>query len=326
MPPNPVPTISVVVPVYNGESYLRRGVESVLRQTSPAHEVLVVDDCSSDRTRESLGDLDPQVSWHVHGVNRGIPSGRNTGIRVATGDWIALLDSDDWWEADKLARQAALIQAAPHLDAVFCDFMHRWPDGSPAQWRGGMLGKLRSLDLELVPVGEVGYELVGPVAHRLIEQTSFIHPSTLLVRRGAFDRAGLFDEFLRNMEDLEMWIRLARVCRFGFVDAVLTQVEQRPTSLGHNIPRAAEHMLKVYGGLPGLFAPEVLPGPTLAAMRRHKAWAHRSLAWADDQRGERKTARHHYLRAMREGFEWGDLKGLARNYLPGGLIRRLRGG
>ena len=319
------PTIAAVIPVYNGESYLRRGVESVLHQTYPAIEILVVDDGSPDRTRESLGDLDSQVEWHLHGVNRGLPSARNTGIRASTSEWIALLDSDDWWESDKLARQVELIRRAPHLDAVFCDFMHRWPDGSPAQWRGGMIDKLRSLDLELRPIGDAGYELIGRVAHRLIEETSFIHPSTLLVRRRAFDRAGLFDERLRNMEDLEMWIRLARVCRIGFVDAILTQVEQRPTSLGHNIPRAAEHLLRVYGELPELFAPEVLPPVTLASIARHIAWAHRSLAWANDRNGDRGAARHHYVRAIRKSFQWGDLKGYARNCLPRSVIRRVRG-
>ena len=310
-------TFSVVIPVYNGRRYLRRAVLSALAQTRPPLEVVVVDDGSTDGTRECVADLAGKIRYLTHERNRGLSAARNTGIRAAAGGVVALLDSDDEWRPEKLAFQGELFDADPGIGAVFCDFVHRWPDGSPAQWRGGMAQKLRGFGLALE-----GGALGGDVAAKLVEHTSFVHPSTLAFRRELFDRAGPFDESLRSMEDLEMWVRMAKHARFGFADAVLVDVEQRADSLGHNVPKAAEHLLKIYERFEREFAP--LAAPTRRGIARQRLWAHASLAWAAYDRGDPASARRHYRAALKLGGGRSAFAGWLKSMLPRRGVAALR--
>ena len=93
--------ISVVIPSYNRKNFLRKALESVLNQTLQAHEILVVDDGSNDHTITDLSSDFPTVTW-LRQENAGVSAARNHGIRKASGEWIALLDSDDQWRKEKL--------------------------------------------------------------------------------------------------------------------------------------------------------------------------------------------------------------------------------
>ena len=113
-------TVSVVIPTYNRADTVPRAVQSVLAQTWPAKEIVVVDDGSSDNTREVLSGQGPQVKY-VYQDNQGVSAARNTGIRAASGDLIALLDSDDEWEPWKLELQIAAFREFPDLLIVGTD-------------------------------------------------------------------------------------------------------------------------------------------------------------------------------------------------------------
>src|SRR2546430_16171850 len=102
--------VTVVIPVYNGERFIQRAVDSILKQTYPVSQIIVVDDGSKDRTREIVEkEYSEQVTLLCQ-QNGGPARARNTGLRMATGEFIAFLDADDWWEPEKLTMQIRVLQ------------------------------------------------------------------------------------------------------------------------------------------------------------------------------------------------------------------------
>ena len=119
------PTISVVIPVYNGEKFIERTVESVLRQEYPAHELLVVNDGSTDGTEKILERYHGRVRVMTI-PNGGASQARNTGILAATGDYIALLDADDFWFKRRLLVNVEFIRCFPEVGFFGCNFITRY--------------------------------------------------------------------------------------------------------------------------------------------------------------------------------------------------------
>ena len=100
--------VSVVIPTYNYGHFVAEAVESALKQTYPNLEVIVVDDGSNDDTAERLRQFGNQIIY-IYQQNKGLSSARNAGIRRATGEWVAFLDADDVWHAEKIAKQLAAV-------------------------------------------------------------------------------------------------------------------------------------------------------------------------------------------------------------------------
>jgi len=113
-----LPRISVVIPAYNAERYLAEAVSSVLAQSHPPAETIIVDDGSSDRTAAQLEKFCAQTTY-LRQDHRGAAAARNQGIRIARGDFIAFLDADDLWIPEKLALQIEAFEHDPNLDVVF---------------------------------------------------------------------------------------------------------------------------------------------------------------------------------------------------------------
>src|SRR5919205_4589183 len=101
---NSSPPIIVIIPVYNGESYVAEAIESILDQTYRPAEVIVVDDGSTDNTAEVVKRFGDVVQYH-HQPNRGAGAARNRGVELSHGEFLAFLDADDLWHKDKLAHQ-----------------------------------------------------------------------------------------------------------------------------------------------------------------------------------------------------------------------------
>jgi glycosyltransferase involved in cell wall biosynthesis len=120
--------VSVVIPAYNAESTIVRAVTSVLRQTFQAHEIIIVDDCSTDATAVLISSLIEQTNSVViklirHRFNQGAASARNTGIDAACGEWVALLDADDSWHPEKLKIQMDAVCLHPEARIVGSDYV-----------------------------------------------------------------------------------------------------------------------------------------------------------------------------------------------------------
>lgn len=113
--------VSVIIPTYNYGRFLAESIDSVLAQTLPAHEVIVVDDGSTDDTPAVAARFGGRIVYHRQ-ANRGVSAARNLGIDRATGDWLAFLDADDMWEPVKLERVASVCRSQPRPAFVFTDF------------------------------------------------------------------------------------------------------------------------------------------------------------------------------------------------------------
>jgi glycosyltransferase involved in cell wall biosynthesis len=114
-------TESVIIPVYNGERFLAEALQSVLAQTLPPDEVIVVDDGSNDRTAQIVAEAAAQAAvsfQYVYQANQGSAAARSHGVRLARSELIAFQDADDLWSADKLAIQVALLRRHPQACAV----------------------------------------------------------------------------------------------------------------------------------------------------------------------------------------------------------------
>ena len=189
--------ISVVIPAYNAAWCVRRAVDSVLAQTLPCLETLVVDDGSTDDTTAVLSAYGDQVRI-VRKPNGGLSSARNAGIREARGTMVAFLDADDWWLPGKIAAQHELMLRRPEVGFSSVASRIEDPEGrlvnvwSSPEWQGSFLEHLFHQPAAVAGSG-----------------------SGVLVRRELFDRVGLFDERLKSLEDIDMWMRLAAVAPFA---------------------------------------------------------------------------------------------------------------
>lgn len=301
--------VSVVIPCYNGAAYVARAVESALAQSYPAVEVLVVDDGSTDNTSEVAAGFGSAITLIRHSKNAGLSAARNTAINSAKGRFIALLDSDDWWDKDKLAQQIALMTDHHDVDVVFSDFRGISTQGEPFGWQGGLRSALTARGLSLLPLSPHGLRVGGPVVRDLFENTSFIHPSTFLARRELLLRIGLFDQSTSPAEDLDMWLRLAAAgAQFAFVERLLVNVEARPESLGRSRIKMLLGTAQIYSQ-PGRYG--VQGSRALRRFARLKCCeTHRDLGWWYRQEGQRWKSASHYLQSLGYGFGLRTLLGL----------------
>jgi glycosyltransferase involved in cell wall biosynthesis len=184
------PLVSVIIPTCNRAWCLAEAVESVLAQDFRDFELIAVDDGSADDTPQLLERYGDAIRV-LRRENRGVSAARNAGIAAARGGLIAFLDSDDLWLPGKLSRQVAFFTSQP--EALICQTEELWVrngrrvnPGRRHRKRGGLIFE-PSLELCLVS------------------------PSAVMVRRGLFERVGLFDESLPACEDYDLWLRVS--CR-----------------------------------------------------------------------------------------------------------------
>jgi glycosyltransferase involved in cell wall biosynthesis len=215
------PKVSVIMAVLNGECFIDEAIQSIVDQTYKNVELVVVDDGSTDRTRDRVDAFRDrlEIQYVRHETPRGIAPSMNDGVRHATGELITFLDHDDAWVPDFLQTQTSYLDEHPDVGMVHCDFQTIDPQGaviqgSIAAWRG------RSR-----PSGSVFPQLF---------MDSFVVGNSVLIRRECFARLGLFDESLR-WGDYLMWMRIARHYRVDYVDRVLTKYRQHPTQSTRNL-------------------------------------------------------------------------------------------
>ena len=232
------PLTSIVVPTYNRAYCLPRTVDSALAQTNARVEVIIVDDGSRDETPALVASRygsDARVRF-IQQANGGVAVARNTGMRAAQGDYLALLDSDDIWQPWKLELQLACMRARPEVGMTWTDMEAIDPDGnviSPAYLRR-MYSAYRwfptseSLFRENLPLAELAPALasvvggrqfsVGDLASAMI-MGNLVHTSTVVFTRQRYQQVGDFsDQYRRAGEDYEFHLRTCRAGAVGFVD------------------------------------------------------------------------------------------------------------
>jgi glycosyltransferase involved in cell wall biosynthesis len=209
------PSIGVIIPAYNAEQTLGRALDSVLCQTRPPDEILLIDDFSSDSTADLARTyVDRGVKVLRLDERRGAAAARNAGIEASRGDWVAFLDADDEWLPRKLEKQAAAIASHPDASLVFCA-------SEEFSACGDSLGDtFRGLPVE-----------IGQNAWKALLGCNFVATPTVLAPRELLLELGGFDETLKVAEDQDMWIRLALSGLLAYVPETLVKVYVQPASL-----------------------------------------------------------------------------------------------
>lgn len=192
--------ISVIIPSYNRATSLSRALDSVYKQTLPANEVIVIDDGSTDDTRQVVTNRFPHAIYRYQ-PNKGVSAARNLGIRLANCEWLAFLDSDDEWLPGKLAQQYSAVNTQPGLKIIHTNEI--WVR------HGKHVNQMKK------------HTKYGGMIFRQCLPRCIISPSSVMVHRSLFDEIGVFDEDLPACEDYDLWLRCCARYPVYYIDAPL---------------------------------------------------------------------------------------------------------
>lgn len=220
-----MPAVTTIIPAYNASAYIEQAVDSALAQRGVESEVIVIDDGSKDNTWEVLQKYGDRIRA-VRQENAGHVRSRNRAAQMARGEWLAFLDADDDWLPDKLARQLAVAEEQTAM--VYTDRLNF-----------GDIDRIKERQSESVPLFE------GDVFEPLLFD-NFVTVSSVIIRKGWFDRLGGFDAELLVCEDWDLWLRLS--AEGGLVKLCpepLTRYRWTASSMSRNQQRMCNGRLKV---------------------------------------------------------------------------------
>jgi len=191
--------VSAIIPTYDRPQHLAGAIDSVLAQTYPDIEVVVVDDGSeTPYAQETVAEYPDSVRCLVHEGNRGLSAARNTGINAAEGEYVAFLDDDDRWEPTKIERQVAALDGSPEAALATCPLAAVDPDGTVLRCEGSKPD--------------------GDLSDAILVRNVVGSPSRVLVRADCFETIAPFDESLPTKQDWDLYIRLCQHWEVACVD------------------------------------------------------------------------------------------------------------
>lgn len=277
---------SVIMPVYNVETYLGAAIESVLGQTFQDFELIIVDDGSTDGSAAIYSAYhDPRIRV-VKQQNRGLAGARNAGIREASGAFIGLLDSDDLWRPEKLAAHIRHLKENPHLGVSYSssEFIDQ---------QGKSLGLFMTPKLEGI---DAGYILCrNPIGNGSapVFRAQVFDDIAYIIETPHGPERWFFDETFRYGEDIECWMRIAALTKWGFAGLAepLTLYRMVPGTLSANTDKMYEHWMRMLSRVEDY-------APDLAQAYGNKARAYQ--------------IRYYARRAVQEGQKWQALTYLRR--------------
>ena len=293
-----MPKVSIVVPIYNGERYLREALDSVFAQTFQDFAVICVDDGSTDKSPDLLREYGSKVTV-LQQRNKGACVARNAGARAATAPYIAFLDQDDRWYPRKLEQQVAVLDVEPDVILVLCN-----SDRMDAE------GRLLQVGATLAERATMHRSPLG----RLIDEDQLLS-SAILVRRDAFERAGMYDPELRGFEDFDLCARLKRLGRFKLIEESGMCYRVHAASLSHSagdaVVRSRERFLQ---NMRELYVGDETKQNLIRIML---AECYSDWGMNEVRSGNRKDGRRMLLRSLRYGsLKFRTYSRLLRSFLP----------
>ncbi len=214
-------SVSVVIPTYNAGSFVTQAIDSVLAQTAPPGEILVIDDGSKDDTKERLRSYQSSIRYLLQN-NQGVSAARNHGIKEATGEFVAFLDADDVWHPHKLGMQMQVFAARPELGFLSTQ-RFPWPASDYPQ------------------VDQDPLELLTPIPWERLVVQNLLDTSSIVCRREVLQAVGPFDTRLQGPEDHDLWLRIAEAGPIVHIQLPLTGYRQVPGSLSKQADRMWAH-------------------------------------------------------------------------------------
>ena len=212
-----LPKVSVIIPCYNRDHYISETIQSVLSQSYQNIELIVVDDGCTDGSRAILEGYGSKITLfeHPERVNKGQSAAINVGLNAATGEYIAILDSDDLFLPTKIEKQVLFLESNCEIGLVYCN-------GHSVNATGEKIG---------IFYGSDHVEESSPA--RLLMDCYFLLPNNSLVRKSLYDEVGGFDESLRSAQDHDMALRIAERTKMGYIDEVLFCYRRHKNSISH---------------------------------------------------------------------------------------------
>ncbi|HMJ25710.1 MAG TPA: glycosyltransferase family 2 protein [Pyrinomonadaceae bacterium] len=308
----PVPFVSIIIPAYNVASFIGETLTTVFAQTFTDFEVIIVNDGSPD-TEEFERALQPYIDriCYLKQENRGASAARNTGVRAARGELIAFLDADDLWAPNYLAEQLSFIREQG-CDLVCAD----------ANIFGDAVATRQTYMDSLM--GDAPPE--GPVTFlELVNADRSLITSGVVVRRELVLEVGLFDEALRNAQDFDLWLRLARHgAKLAYQRKVLLSYRSRPNSLSGDAINSHKRELRVFDKIEQSY--DFTPAERLevtAVIRKRRALLEYELGKLYLIPGEFARARESFTTANTLQRNWKPRLALWLTRLAPGLFRAL---
>jgi glycosyltransferase involved in cell wall biosynthesis len=299
-----MPLFSVIVPIYNGAATIDRALKSVFDQTFSDYEIVVCDDGSTDDTASVLAKYGDKIRV-VRQANRGLPAARNAAVKASRGELLALIDHDDQWLPQKLELAVAAMRADPAAALLYSD---------------------------LIVVNEAGEEFRrsqiapdtahAPTMNEMLARIWPITPSTVVMRRDAFDRAGGFCEQLISAEDIHFWLLMREQGHFIYLPEKLvrfTYGQLFPKVLNRDIgPTAIVDLIRArYGDRADGLVKNFI---------RHRVRMIANAGVVEMSRGNMKGARRCFIRVLRyDPLYAKSYTRIVRTFLPAPIRRALGG-
>ena len=207
--------ISVIIPTYNSAKFLSQAIDSAIKQTYQHLEIIVVDDGSTDNTKEIIKRYIPKINY-IEQINAGPARARNAGVYHARGQYIAFLDSDDIWLPNKIEMQMKVFSEKPDIALVY----------------GKIVNFNNNTNEDLAEFPQECYS--GNIFDHLLREQLIPLPS-VLVRKKVLDTVGLFNETLLTAEDTNLWLRIAKNNIIIGINKVLVRRRRHETNLSERV-------------------------------------------------------------------------------------------
>jgi glycosyltransferase involved in cell wall biosynthesis len=202
------PTVSVIIPTYNRAHLIGRAIQSVLNQTYPDFELIIVDDASTDHTENVIKEFlqkDKRISYLKHDKNKGGSAARNTGIKTSKGEYIAFLDSDDEWLQGKLEKQTRFfLDKSIDVALVYTGSLK-------------INGNLEKISTKII------HKKKGWIFKDLLLKYCIGPTSSIMIRQKCLKDVGLFDEDLPSCHDWDLWLRISKKYKIDCLEEPLVK-------------------------------------------------------------------------------------------------------
>lgn len=336
-----LPLVSVLVPAYNRADTIAETLDSLIQQSYPNLEIVVVDDGSTDATAQVAARYADRVRY-VRQINGGLASARNRAQREARGKYLAWLDADDIAEPERIALQVACLEKLPEVTLCCSDFSAFTSDGPVASSYvtdyykvvKASPGGVRSLFdaatvltpseslLGLVP-GEAVSVYSGMLFDRLV-WGNFVHPPTIMFRRELLQQAGELDENYSNLCDYDWLLRASRCGPIAFIDRPMLRYRLSPGQMSsdHNTVTIKLETIRIIDRLKVLDS--AYYAEKRAALRTRAGKAYLGAADLEAEVHKLKALQYLLRGIWLAGFGSVRARSFAKLVLPGAIIRRLR--
>lgn len=315
-------TVSVIIPSYNCAKYVAEAIESVLNQTYDDFEIIVVDDGSTDNTKEILKEyIEKKRIQYIYQENQGPGAARNSGIKASKGEYIAFLDADDAFKEDNLEKKISMSSAFPQVNLIFSDYYYQLESFSknPALEKENFLKKFS----KVISKHPQGMLFTPNTFSEIFEVPFFIWTGTVMVKRLMFEKVGLFRTDLAGHEDTDMWLRLAKEGGIGYVDLPLSYYKQFRSSL--TVKQPLKYAQDRINFLFPLLKQNISDKNVSYIVRKRLAWVYYDLGCYLNSENKKKEARQSFVRSiLYNPLETITYKSLLFSFVPKSIRGRIK--